>query len=144
MVRPITRRRQTKVMFRFAITAALVSLALAIAACSVPGVGAAKPSPSPDPYKQALLFSKCMREHGVPDFPDPQSTASGNAIKIDGSGATLDPSSSQFQAAAQACNTYSPMNGPNGKAPSPKNPAPSLPFPPSIPTPPAPTFPHPH
>ncbi|HLQ14281.1 MAG TPA: hypothetical protein VK256_00280 [Candidatus Eisenbacteria bacterium] len=115
-------------MFRFAITAALVSLALASAACSVPGVGAAKPSPSPDPYKQALLFSKCMREHGVPDFPDPQSTASGNAIKIDGSGATLDPSSSQFQAAAQACNKYSPMNGPNGKAPSAKDRAAMLAF----------------
>jgi hypothetical protein len=64
----------------------------------------------------------------VPDFPDPQSTASGNAIKIDGRGATLDPSSSQFQAAAQACNKYSPMNGPNGKAPSAKDRAAMLAF----------------
>jgi hypothetical protein len=108
-------------MFRFAITGVLVSLTLASAACSVPGAAAAKPSPTPDPYKQALKFSQCMREHGVPDFPDPQSSADGNAIQVNGNGATLDPSSSQFQAAQQACNKYSPMNGPNGKAPSAKD-----------------------
>jgi hypothetical protein len=115
-------------MFRFAITGILISLALAGAACSVPGAAAAKPSPSPDPYKQALAFSKCMREHGVPDFPDPQSSSSGNAIQINGNGASLDPSSAQFQAAQQACNKYAPKNAPNGNAPSAKDKAAMLAF----------------
>jgi hypothetical protein len=108
-------------MLRFAITGVLVSMALASTACSVPGVAAANPSPTPDPYKQALAFSQCMRAHGVPDFPDPQTTAGGNAIQINGSGGGLDPSSSQFQSALQACNKFAPKNGPNGKAPSAKD-----------------------
>ena len=115
-------------MFRFAITGVFVSLALAGAACSVPGVAAAKASPTPDPYKQALAFSQCMRAHGVPDFPDPQSTAGGNAIQVNGNGATLDPTSSQFQAAQQACNKYLPKNGPGGKGPSAKDRAAMLAF----------------
>jgi hypothetical protein len=115
-------------MFRIAITGVLASLALASVACSVPSAAAAKPSPSPDFYKQALAFSQCMREHGVPDFPDPQTTAGGNAIQINGNGATLDPSSSQFQAAQQACNKYAPTNGPTGRAPSAKDRAAMLAF----------------
>jgi len=109
-------------MFRFAITGALASLAMATAACSVPGVGAATPSPTPDPYKLALKFSQCMRENGVPDFPDPQTSSDGHfGIQINGNGTTLDPSSSQFQAATQACNKYSPKNGPGGNQPSAKD-----------------------
>jgi hypothetical protein len=105
-------------MFRLSLIGALVLLALAGAACSVPGASAAKPSPSPDPYKQALAFSQCMRAHGVTDFPDPQSSSGGTVIQINGGSSTLDPSSSVFQAAQTACKKYSPVNGPNGKAPS--------------------------
>lgn len=109
-------------MIRSTLLGTLVSLALASAACSVPGAAAAKPSPTPDAYKQALAFSQCMRSHGVPDFPDPQSTSSGGVgIQINGNGTTLDPSSSQFQAAQQACNKYAPKNGPNGSGPSAKD-----------------------
>lgn len=108
-------------MFRFAITGILVPLALATAACSVPGAWAANPSPSPDPFKLALKFSQCMREHGVPDFPDPQTTGDGHvALQINGNGTTLDPSSSQFQAAEEACKKYSPANQPHGNGPTAK------------------------
>src|SRR5712664_774403 len=101
MVRLTTSRRQIKVMFRFTVTGALVALALSAAACSVPGVGAAKPSPSPDPYKAALAFSQCMRDHGITDFPDPQTTGDGDVgVQINGGpSSTLDPSSTAFQAA---------------------------------------------
>jgi hypothetical protein len=117
-------------MFRFTVTGALVALALSAAACSVPGVGAAKPTPSPDGYRTALAFSQCMRDHGVPDFPDPQTTGNGNVgISINGGpSSTLDPSSSTFQAAQQACNKLLPKGGPDGKGPSAKDRAAMLAF----------------
>jgi hypothetical protein len=117
-------------MFRFTVTGALVALALSAAACSVPGVGAAKPSPTPDPYKTALAFSQCMRDHGITDFPDPQTTGDGHiGVQINGGpSSTLDPSSSAFQAAQQACNKLLPKGGPDGKGPSAKDRAAMLAF----------------
>src|ERR1700677_3002642 len=42
----------------------------------------------------SLAFAKCMRAHGVPDFPDPD----GRSGQL-GPGSGIDPSSTQFQAA---------------------------------------------
>ena len=57
-----------------------------------------------------LKFSKCMRSHGVPNFPDPGSNGS----------ITLPPGmnaqSPQFQAAEKDCQSLMPMN-PGGSAP---------------------------
>lgn len=54
--------------------------------------------------QQALAFSKCMRSHGVPNFPDPQfQTNGGFGIRIRIGGPGLDPSSPAFQKAQQAC-----------------------------------------
>lgn len=51
-----------------------------------------------------LAFSQCMRSHGVPNFPDPQHYAGGNAkLTIH----NLQPSS----AALNACNYLLPTNG---------------------------------
>ncbi len=53
---------------------------------------------------QALAMSRCMRSHGVPNFPDPQfQTGPGGGIGMRISGAGIDPSSPQFQAAQKAC-----------------------------------------
>lgn len=46
-----------------------------------------------------LKFSRCMRGHGVPDFPDPP--GSGTPAPPQGSGSK--PGSPQFRAAAAAC-----------------------------------------
>jgi hypothetical protein len=105
-------------MIRFLLVGALGVLALAGSACGLPGSPAAKASPSANPYQQALAFSQCMRAHGVPDFPDPQSSNGGNAISINGSGASLDPSSAQFQSAQNACKKYMPTNVTGGNGPS--------------------------
>jgi hypothetical protein len=65
--------------------------------------------PSPQAQKQAqeraLAFSRCMRSHGVPNFPTP--TISGNKVtqKIS-SKEGIDPSSPQFQSAQKACQAY--------------------------------------
>jgi hypothetical protein len=55
---------------------------------------------------QALAMSKCMRAHGVPNFPDPtfQSGPGGAiGIRIGGPGSGIDPSSPAFQAAQKIC-----------------------------------------
>lgn len=55
---------------------------------------------------QLLKFAQCMRENGVPSFPDP---TSGGAITIGG----VDPNSPEFQAAMAKCQSLLP-NGPLG------------------------------
>jgi hypothetical protein len=51
---------------------------------------------------QALAMSRCMRSHGVSNFPDPQFPADGGVgIRLDGTG--INPNSPAFQAAQKAC-----------------------------------------
>jgi hypothetical protein len=57
-------------------------------------------------------FSACMRSHGVPNFPDPNSQG---AISIT-SGNGVDPNSPQFRTAQTACQRLMPGGG---KPPSP-------------------------
>ncbi len=47
----------------------------------------------------ALKYARCMRSHGLPDFPDPNGQ---NAIITSGQG-DLNPQSAQFQDAENAC-----------------------------------------
>jgi hypothetical protein len=72
------------------------------------GVG---PSPAQQATAEAdaLAFSKCMRSHGEPDFPDPTFSA-GGGIRISislhggrGAGSELDPNSPIFVKAQKAC-----------------------------------------
>jgi hypothetical protein len=53
---------------------------------------------------QALAMSRCMRSHGVPNFPDPQfENAPGGGVGIRLGGAGINMSSPAFQAAQKAC-----------------------------------------
>jgi hypothetical protein len=57
---------------------------------------------------QALAMSRCMRSHGVPNFPDPtfRTGPGGGGIAIGihlSPGSGIDPSSPAFQAAQRAC-----------------------------------------
>ncbi len=74
------------------------------------------PGPSGPPrmtesaYLAALGFAKCMRGHGLPNFPDPSRSPSagpGNTLVLRGMvfqvGGGLDPMSPAFRRAAQAC-----------------------------------------
>jgi hypothetical protein len=85
---------------------------------------------------KGLKFSQCMRQHGLPDFPDPQSDAgggstfhkvapgsngpSGGALSINGQTFNFDPSSPAFQKAQQACSSILGIKGglPQGPPPS--------------------------
>jgi hypothetical protein len=58
--------------------------------------------------ENALKYSKCMRSHGVTNFPDPTVSTAGGGISIrigvqHGGGGGLNPNSPTFQAAQRAC-----------------------------------------
>jgi hypothetical protein len=56
---------------------------------------------------QLLKFVRCMRSHGVKDFPDP---SSGGAVVMQG----IDPQSPQFQSAMQSCRKLLPAGALGG------------------------------
>jgi hypothetical protein len=62
-----------------------------------------------------LAFAQCMREHGI-DMPDPNTSGGGLGIQIaPGSGtARIDPESSEFQEAQEACDDLLGDFGPGG------------------------------
>jgi len=55
----------------------------------------------PEMQDKMLEFARCMRENGV-DFADPEFSGGGGRIQIGGPGG-IDPSSDEFQAAQEAC-----------------------------------------
>jgi hypothetical protein len=103
--------------------AALVCVALVVAGCGgggSPGVAgvassttntlgssSSNSSPSLAQASKALAYSHCMRSNRVPNFPDPNS--SGNLPK--GNAQAFGVSSSQYQAAEQACQHLLPNSG---------------------------------
>jgi len=90
---------------------ATAALALLAAACSgsppsagsggSPDAGGSAASPS------AVAYSACMRSHGVPNYPDPDST--GQLPKTDAQ--FLGVSTSRYQAAQHACRPLYPAGG---------------------------------
>ncbi|MEV0133959.1 hypothetical protein AB0H83_36515 [Dactylosporangium sp. NPDC050688] len=60
----------------------------------------------PETQEKMRKFSQCMRENGVPDFPDPSEDG---GIRIDGTkGGSLDPGSEVFKKAQKVCEQYQP------------------------------------
>lgn len=64
-------------------------------------------SAKPDP----AAFSRCMRAHGVPRFPDP--TSNGDLQLRVGPGTGIDPQSATFRAAQRACQHFMPTRTPS-------------------------------
>jgi hypothetical protein len=88
--------------------------------------GGAPPVTSAHDTAAALAFAKCMRAHGVPDFPDPLTTSPSSPpagqvaiIELHGMafelGPGIDPRSPAFQQAATDCGIRLPK-GPKVKA----------------------------
>jgi hypothetical protein len=87
---------------------AAVLLAAVVAACSTtPASQSSDPAPEDsttttgEPDLQA--FSECMRDNGLPEFPDPGP----DGLSLTGTG--LDPESAEFQAAREACQDLMPQ-----------------------------------
>jgi hypothetical protein len=71
------------------------------------GLGASGPRPNParlaKARQQAVAHAQCMREHGVPNFPDPTVTGDGSGIAESSDSAGLNPRSPAFQQAQKIC-----------------------------------------
>lgn len=96
------------------VVAALFTATLFTAACSgtssssgVASLGSASASASSSSGgTSAVPFSRCMRAHGIKDFPDP---GSNGAINLNGApGSDLSQNDPRFQAADQACQSLLP------------------------------------
>jgi len=76
--------------------------------------GGSRPNPAQlqQVKAQALQFSRCVRSHGVPSFPDP---ASDGRIP-DPATVGIDQGSPKFEAANQACRRYRPPYMPSNAA----------------------------
>jgi hypothetical protein len=93
---------------------ALAGAGVLVAGCSNgsngPGVAGAGASASPSSSMsaaasgeaQALAYAACMRSHGVPNFPDPTVRNGSVGFNIT-PGDGIDPNSSQYLSARQAC-----------------------------------------
>ena len=121
------RRRAWLRTARFAaVSAATAGLALlAVASASPSSVGSGGPSSAavaakmqsannrPADLQMVLAYSRCMRSHGVPNFPDPGS--SGQVPK--GSVQQLEVSDARLQAAQEACLHLWPYQSPTRAKP---------------------------
>jgi hypothetical protein len=77
----------------------------AMQACSKyePNGGAPSAAQTAKLKAKALAMSRCMRSHGVPNFPDPQFQSGGGGFGIRLTGGGVNPQSPAFQAAQKAC-----------------------------------------
>lgn len=62
--------------------------------------------PKPEEIAKMRAFSKCMRDHGVGEFPDPK--PDGTMLLKAGPGTGIDPESTEFKAAQKACDKLQP------------------------------------
>ncbi|GGM28073.1 hypothetical protein ACFFX1_11590 [Dactylosporangium sucinum] len=65
--------------------------------------------PNPEMQEQMRKFAQCMRDNGVPNFPDPSEDG---GIAIDANALGVDPKSDEFRKAEEQCQQYQP--GPRG------------------------------
>jgi hypothetical protein len=100
---------------RAAYTRRVVALAplLAVGGAVAAGCGGAGTSStttqSPQtPAQAAFAYSRCIRSHGVPSFPDPQVSTSGGSVKI-AQRASPTHDVRAFQAAEKACRALLPQ-----------------------------------
>ena len=82
---------------------AVTSLVLGLAGCGGGGQPAA--TPSDDREAQAVKYSQCMRDNGVPSFPDP---VNGRLTLKVQKGTDLDPDSPTYKKAQETCKPYEP------------------------------------
>ncbi len=85
----------------------------------MPNAGMPSPAQTAKAKSQALAMSRCMRSHGVPNFPDPKMQPGpygGLAFSVDFGGTGIDPNSPAFQAAQNDCGSIigTPKIAPTG------------------------------
>jgi hypothetical protein len=100
----------------------LVAAALAAAGCGEDstdggdgGASGGSSAAASDGSNRAVKYAECMRENGVPEFPDPEN---GQLTLRAGPGTGIDPNSAEFKAAQEACQDLAPQGGQAGGAQS--------------------------
>jgi len=65
----------------------------------------AAPSPAQRVQQEVvgLLFSRCMRSHGVPNYPDPRAPSGGGLGFVVFGGSGIDPAAPLFRIAQRSC-----------------------------------------
>ena len=89
---------------KFASLVVLVATSAAVAAGCGGGGGGPGSGAAANASASAVKFSQCMRQHGISDFPDPDSQGH-MQIRIT-PGSDMDPNNPQFKAAQKACAKY--------------------------------------
>lgn len=79
------------------LAAALAAIVVLVAACQNGPPAGTDQSNGPTPYQQALAYAQCMRAHGDPGFPDP-----------DSQGLFPHPAGLRYQSASTACGRLLP------------------------------------
>jgi hypothetical protein len=84
--------------------------AVALAAC-----GSSSNRPAAKSHADTgIAFSRCLRSHGITDFPDPSSGGGGVQFHISGNGPN--PASPAFRSARASCSKLLPGGGPRTHA----------------------------
>jgi hypothetical protein len=94
---------------------ALIVVAVAVAGCggsNNPTTGADASSPHPE-AAAAFKYSACMRQHGVPDFPDPVVRSTPGHMSIGLKITPAETGSPSFESAQKACNSILPAPSPS-------------------------------
>lgn len=82
-----------------------------VMACTGPGAQAAGRSQQQQALDKSVAYSKCMRSHGVPNYPDPTISRDGSVSLGIGPNTGINPNSPQFQTAQQDCRKLRPGPG---------------------------------
>ena len=112
-------RRSLPVRRTAATIAASLGLAVLAAGCGgsnapgVPGAGShnsnhTRASSSHGAIAQLLAYARCMRSHGISDFPDPTTGGGISISQHGGPGSDLNRNNPTYEAAHQACRTLQP------------------------------------
>jgi hypothetical protein len=80
----------------------------------LPGGGQMSQAQQQQRLDELLKLARCMRSHGVPDFPDPTDTNGQPRLNLKGTG--IDRNSPQFQSAQRACQSLQPVPAGGGTA----------------------------
>lgn len=107
-------RRRSRPAKRAAATiAALLGVAVLAAGCGGSNNGDRTPASSSGLMAQFLAVSRCMRSHGIADFPDPSASGGvGIVLPHVGPGSDLNPDNPKYQAAHRACEAVGPVAHP--------------------------------
>jgi hypothetical protein len=105
--------------YRAGVAATLGALSLMVSGCDGSSSRPGDRAGGGQAAAQAIAYSRCMRSHGVPDFPNPQISGSGNSVDVKlAVPAGIANGNPQFPAAQQACRRLEPNGGAPQRAPS--------------------------